>query len=171
MPPRKAKAKAKGQTKPIPKKARQALSEDADADADDSQDDSASSEPHSRKRKRDLATPQSDSNKRRGTSAKLEATELDWEAFDKKYDGFKVKTAMPKATQKQTVEQPSKRQADAEYDNGPMSADVIQKNPYSERSISKTHYAVTPAAEWESTMRFRKCTSKDRSSIFHGYQG
>ena len=175
MPPR---AKARGRSKATSSKAKATPHKSkaspravSDAGPDDAQDDTVSPDPQSKKRKNGSATLQSDPKKRRGDSAKPEPTEVDWEAFDNKHEGFKVETATPEAAHRQTVEQPSRRQTDAEYDNGSTSAKVVQKNPYSESSISKTHYAVTPAAEWESTMRFRKCTSKDMSSIPHECQG
>jgi hypothetical protein len=100
----------------------------------------------------DSATPKSVSKKRK----------IDWADIGNDFGGFDLKSVRQKATKKRIVAQASKKQKTVvdNYKDKPLGADIIQENPFAGSSISDTHYAVTPAAEWESTSRYRKFTSK-----------
>jgi hypothetical protein len=102
-------------------------------------------------------TPEPSSKKRK----------VDWSTIDqdKTFNGFALNLVRPKASKKA---QPSKKQktihdngrATENYKDAPLDANIVQTNPFSESDISNTHYAVEPAAAWESTNRYRKFTSK-----------
>jgi hypothetical protein len=94
---------------------------------------------------------------------------VNWSTIDeqkKPFEGFKL-TAVKTKTVKKTS-QAGKRQKTTKpatgvsegYRDAPLDADIVQRNPFAESDLSQTHYKVTPAGLWESTLRYRKFTSK-----------
>lgn len=91
---------------------------------------------------------------------------IDWATIDddQPFQGFELKSIKSKSVQ------PAKRHKSGEpsdvsndgYKDAPLDADIVQKNPYPDADLSDTHYLVEPRAEWESTLRYRKFTSKSR---------
>ncbi|KAH5052278.1 hypothetical protein HBI24_160120 [Parastagonospora nodorum] len=106
----------------------------------------------------DIATPDPASKKRK----------IDWATIDQKkvFPGFKLypaKIKTPKANRKQKMRKstggiPTTGDTGGYNKDDPLDADIVQKNPFSESQLSETHYVVRPAAEWESTQRYRKFT-------------
>jgi hypothetical protein len=94
---------------------------------------------------------------------------IDWSTIDDQkqpFEGFKLinlkaRTAKGagQASKKQKTSKPTEG-ASVGYRDAPLDADIVQKNPFVESQLSQTHYAVKPAAHWESTLRYRKFTSK-----------
>jgi hypothetical protein len=98
---------------------------------------------------------------------------IDWSTIDeqkKPFDGFKLtavktKPAKPgQASKKQKTSKPATGVAEG-YRDAPLDADIVQRNPFAESDLSQTHYKVTPAALWESTLRYRKFTSESHLFI------
>jgi hypothetical protein len=98
---------------------------------------------------------------------------IDWSTIDeqkKPFDGFKLTAVKTKparsnqASKKQKTSKPATGVAEG-YRDAPLDADIVQRNPFAESDLSQTHYKVTPAVLWESTLRYRKFTSKSRLSI------
>jgi hypothetical protein len=101
-----------------------------------------------------------------GTSTKKR--KVDWATIDepKPFQGFKLKAVKAKtpkkaiqANKKQKTGKPSDGETER-YRDAPLGADIVQKNPFPESELSETRYQVQPTAEWESTLRYRKFTSK-----------
>jgi hypothetical protein len=94
---------------------------------------------------------------------------IDWSAVDEQktpFAGFTLRSVKIKATKgssqagkKQKTNKPTEGLPVA-YRDAPLDADIVQKNPFAEGEMSQTHYIVKPAAYWESTLRYRKFTSK-----------
>jgi hypothetical protein len=87
---------------------------------------------------------------------------IDWATIDETqlFEGFELKPIKIKtANKKQKTGQQATPSLES-YRDAPLGADIVQKNPFPEGELSETHYIVTPTAEWESTSRYRKFTSK-----------
>lgn len=110
----------------------------------------------------DTATPSTVSKKRK----------VDWATIDDKelFHGFTLHAPKIRATKrsgsadkkqktrKSIVGGPAVGGSDVFNRDAPLDAEIVQKNPFAESSLSETHYLVKPAAEWESTLRYRKFT-------------
>jgi hypothetical protein len=98
------------------------------------------------------ATPQTSSP---GPSKKRK---IDWATIDDKepFQGFGLRHI--KATKSKKKQKASS--GTNTYKDAPLDAKILQKNPFVESELSETQYLVEPAAEWESTLRYRKFTSK-----------
>jgi hypothetical protein len=85
---------------------------------------------------------------------------IDWSTVDD-FEGFQVKNANVKANKKQkTVTQASEAHHNLPAQNAPLTADVVQPNPFPEAELSAIHMNIEPAHYWEATNRYRKFTSK-----------
>jgi hypothetical protein len=102
------------------------------------------------------------------SSATRKKRKVNWATIDKggPFEGFKLKAAKMKTPKKSTLaykKQKTAKSANADTESwrdGPLDADIVQKNPFPESELSETHFSVEPMAEWESTQRYRKFTSK-----------
>jgi hypothetical protein len=83
---------------------------------------------------------------------------IDWATIDDKepFQGFGLKHIKAAKSKKK---QRTSNGTDG-YKDAPLDAKILQKNPFAEGELSETHYLVEPTAEWESTQRYRKFTSK-----------
>lgn len=104
-----------------------------------------------------LATPTTATRKRK----------VDWATIDerKPFRGFTLKAAKAKTPKKSARRDKKQKTAsttngETGYRDAPLGADIVQQNPFQGGELSETHYQVKPVAEWESTQRYRKFTSK-----------
>ncbi len=103
------------------------------------------------------------------TSAKHNSKKqkIDWATIDDTgFDGFVVKSIAVKAL-KSSGRPPTKKQKNGSvhsatntYKNASFNARLSQKNPFEETELSEVHCKIEPAAEWESTQRYRRFTSE-----------
>ncbi|KAH7408139.1 hypothetical protein DE146DRAFT_606612 [Phaeosphaeria sp. MPI-PUGE-AT-0046c] len=104
----------------------------------------------------DTTTPSTISTKRK----------IDWSTIDEPdvFEGFTL-TAVTSNKRRKTVQSQTKETSGTTNDAGipgygeaPLSANIVQSNPFPEAALSQSHYAVEPAHVWESTKRYRKFT-------------
>jgi hypothetical protein len=113
--------------------------------------------------------PESVTPKAAAASTASKKRKIDWSTIDEQkipFTGFTLQNVKVKATKgssqagkKQKTSKPTEGLSEA-YRDAPLDADIVQKNPFVEGDMSQTHYVVKPAAHWESTLRYRKFTSK-----------
>ncbi|KAH7399648.1 hypothetical protein BKA66DRAFT_452279 [Pyrenochaeta sp. MPI-SDFR-AT-0127] len=95
---------------------------------------------------------------------------FDWSTIDdsKEFKGFKLKAITPKDQRKPDKPSKKKRKLGAQAEgaaddskDAPMSAEITQKNPFKETTLSDIHCRVMPVRMWEGTHRYRRFTIND----------
>lgn len=101
-------------------------------------------------------------------SAASQKRKIDWSTIDEQepFKGFTLSAATSNKRRKVGQSQAKAKAVtthDADvlgYSAAPLSADIVQPNPFPEVDLSQAHYLIEPARIWESTKRYRKFTSK-----------
>ncbi|KAH7076374.1 hypothetical protein BKA63DRAFT_281377 [Paraphoma chrysanthemicola] len=97
------------------------------------------------------------------SSATSKKRKIDWATIDNgtAFKGFTLNPVKIKTPKSAAQAQKKQKIANGDAGSGksmPLSAEIVQQNPFPGSELSETHFTVQPIAEWESTQRYRKFT-------------
>lgn len=126
---------------------------------------------------KNATTPEPTRRKSASSITSTKKRKVDWSKIDQEkiFEGFTLHAVKPAKTKTSRNSTPSTKKhksgkagtVESEtYNDAPMDADIVQKNPFEDGELRETHYKVQPSLEWESTSRYRRFTSKSGLLLF-----